>query len=179
MKLRIFWKTFALARRSGRRFLVFVTIYAFLIAITAYFIKIAYQFQAAIYAWFSVLVIVMAIVVSSLYGFLVSNYRKREIATLRTIGWDAGSIQTLFLSELFLVFISAILVVLEIIFHIVALTYWAFYPYSPPADLQTLIIPWGILAVTLVIIFACQVPGILLGYRKILKVRPMEAMRKA
>ncbi|NHI92696.1 MAG: FtsX-like permease family protein [Candidatus Lokiarchaeota archaeon] len=178
MKLRIFWKTFSMARRSGRRFIVFVTIYAFLIAITAYFLKIAITLQVAIYAWFTILVIVMAIVVSSLYGYLVCNYRRREIATLRTIGWDAGSIRTLFLSELFLVFISAILVVLEIIFHIVALTYWAFAP-TPPEALQDLIIPWWILSITLVIIFGCQLPGILFGYRKILKVRPMEAMRKA
>lgn len=178
MKLRIFWKTFSMARRSGRRFLVFVTIYAFLIAITAYFIKIAIQFQAAIYAWFTILVIVMAVVVSSLYGFLVCNYRKREIATLRTIGWDAGSIRTLFLSELFLVLLSAILIVLEIIFHVVALTYWVFAA-APPPGLEAIIIPGWILGVTLLIIFSCQIPGILLGYRKILKVRPMEAMRKA
>ncbi|MHA1784111.1 MAG: FtsX-like permease family protein [Candidatus Helarchaeota archaeon] len=178
MKLRIFWKTLSMARRSGRRFIVFVTIYSFLIAITAYFLKIAIDSQYAFYAWFTILFIVMAIVVSSLYGYLVINYRKREIATLRTIGWDAGSIRTLFLSELFLVFIAAIFVVLEIIFHVVALTYWAFAP-TPPAALESLIIPWWILLVTLLVIFACQLPGIIFGYRKILKVRPMEAMRKA
>ena len=178
MKLRIFWKTFSMARRSGRRFVVFVVIYAFLIAITAYFLQQAALNQNAFFAWFTVLVVTMTIVVSSLYGYLVCNYRKREIATLRTIGWDAGSIRTLFLSELFLVFMSAIFIVLEIIFHVVAIAYWA-DPTNPPVTLQSVIIHPLILLITLLIVFVCQLPGILFGYRKILKVRPMEAMRKA
>ena len=178
MKLRIFWKTFTMARRSGKRFLVFVTIYAFLIAITAYFLQQAVGNQNPFFAWFTVLVVISAVILSSLYGFLISNYRKREIATLRTIGWDAGSIRLLFLSELILVFVCSLIVVLEIIFHVVALTYWA-SPLNPPAALQSVIINPVILTITVAIIVGCQIPGMLLGYWKILKIRPMEAMRKA
>jgi len=167
-----------MARRSGKRFLVFVIIYAFLIATTAYFMQQAVLNTNALYTWFTVLVVMSAVILSSLYGFLISNYRKREIATLRTIGWDAGSIRLLFLSELILVFVSSLIVVLEIIFHVVALTYWA-NPTNPPIQLQSVIIDPVILTITVIIIISCQIPGMLLGYWKILKVRPMEAMRAA
>jgi len=178
MKFRIFWKTFTMARRSGKRFLVFVIIYAFLIATTAYFMQQAWLNPNTLFTWFTVLVVISAVILSSLYGFLISNYRKREIATLRTIGWDAGSIRLLFLSELILVFVSSFIIVLEVIFHVVAVTYWA-NPTSPPVALESVIINPVILIITVAIIIGCQIPGMLLGYWKILKIRPMEAMRKA
>ena len=146
LKFRIFIKSLKLALRTGRRFIIFVIVYMFLIVFTSYMLTQLFgasvkviqgpldiigmldkNFQSLQEQIFGLdmgyilgflLVVTGTVVVSTFYGFIVSGYRKREVATLRTIGWDSGSIRTLFLGELLLVYLVAFLVVIEVIFHI-------------------------------------------------------------
>ncbi|MHA1379928.1 MAG: hypothetical protein ACTSRG_16280 [Candidatus Helarchaeota archaeon] len=204
MKLRIFWKSFKLAIRTGKRFIIFVLVYMFLIIFTSYmltnlfgarlmivqnlldyFEKSAYIFTAdmgfqnvSFFIWGFILVITGTVLVSTFYGFIVSGYRKREVATLRTIGWDAGSIRTLFLGELILVFLVAFLLVIEIIFHVIGITHYLFASTNI-SGLEGLIIPGLVLLITFSIILGCQVLGTFVGYRRMLRISPMDAMRKA
>lgn len=203
MKLRIFIKSFKLALRTGKRFIIFVIVYMFLIVFTAY--NLTNLFGPAVMVvsgpldWFGIiekniglqtfkptlevillflLVVIGTVIVSTFYGFIVSGYRKREVATLRTIGWDSGSIRTLFLGELLLVFLVAFLLVIEFIFHILGFMHYIFATTHIPGS-QGLIIPGIVLVITFSIIFGCQILGTIVGHRRMLRVSPMDAMRKA
>lgn len=200
MKLRIFIKSLKLAVRTGKRFVIFVCVYMFLVIFTAYMLiqlwgpsiqaienplekigdQIAFELfqdRTAFTIGF-ILITLGTVIVSTFYGFIVSGYRKREVATLRTIGWDAGSIRTLFLGELLLVYFVAFLLVVEIVFHVLGISHY-FLKTTDVPGLRGIIIPGEVLLITFTIILGCQVLGTLVGYKRILSVTPMEAMRKA
>ena len=200
MKLRIFMKSLRLALRTGKRFVIFVCVYMFLIIFTAYMLIQLWgpSIQAIInplekfgnelhFQLFSdttsfiigfLLIVCGTIIVSTFYGFIISGYRRREVATLRTIGWDAGSIRTLFLGELILVFLVAFLLVIEIVFHILGIIHY-FLKTTDVPGLRGIIIPGEVLLITFSIILGCQILGTFVGHRRILRVSPMDALRKA
>lgn len=202
MKLRIFIKSLKLALRTRKRFVIFVCVYMFLIIFTAFMLTnlfgpsiqlvqnpwdflikninifmFRFQDKGGFILGF-LLVVTGTIIVSTFYGFIVSGYRRREVATLRTIGWDAGSIRTLFLGELLLVFLVAFLLVIEIVFHIIGICHYLFETTNVPG-LSGLIIPGTVLIITFSIIFGCQILGTFVGHRRMLRVSPMDALRKA
>ncbi len=202
MKIRIFLKSFKLAWRTGKRFVIFVAVYMFLIIFTSYMLiqlwgpsiqaienpferlgnQIVFDMEfftpkGPLIIGFT-LIVVGTIIVATFYGFIVSGYRKREVATLRTIGWDAGSIRTLFLGELLLVYLVAFLMVIEIVFHILGVSHY-FLKTTDVPGLRGIIIPGEVLATTFLMILGCQVFGTFVGYRRMLRVSPMDAMRKA
>ncbi|NVM05062.1 MAG: FtsX-like permease family protein [Candidatus Helarchaeota archaeon] len=203
MKLRIFIKSFKLALRTGKRFAIFVIVYMFLVVFTAYNLTNLFGPSVMVIQgpldWLGIiekniglqtfkptlevillflLVVIGTVIVSTFYGFIVSGYRKREVATLRTIGWDSGSIRTLFLGELLLVFLVAFLLVIEFIFHILGIMHYIFETTHIPGS-QGLIIPGIVLVITFLIILGCQFLGTFVGHRRMLRVSPMDAMRKA
>ena len=169
MTFRIFVKSLGLALRSGKRFLFFVIIYAILIWITAYILDgmISRSENLVVLILLIVGVAVMALV----YGFLISNYRKVQVATLRCLGWTSADIKWLFIGELLLVIVVATFIDLEVIVHYLGI---GFYFGLNPTIFGAL--PFSI---TFVIVVGVQFLGVLVAYNKMLKVRPMEALRKA
>ncbi|MHA1299557.1 MAG: FtsX-like permease family protein [Candidatus Helarchaeota archaeon] len=203
MKFRIFVKSLKLALRTGKRFVIFVIVYMFLIVFTAFMLTNLFgpsvmvtqgpwdiygmlvknfallTFKPSTEMVLGFLLVVMGtIIVSTFYGFIVSGYRKREVATLRTIGWDSGSIRTLFLGELLLVFLVAFLLVIEFVFHVLGIMHYIFETTQVPG-LQGFIIPGIVLLLDFLIILGCQILGTFVGYRRMLSISPMDAMRKA
>jgi len=105
------------------------------------------------------------------YGLLISNYRKVQVATLRCLGWTSADIKWLFIGELLLVCIVATFIDLEIIIHYLGIGY---YFNIGPKIFSSL----AFLA-TFAIIVGVQFLGVFVAWRKMLSVRPMEALRKA
>ncbi|MHC1590938.1 MAG: FtsX-like permease family protein [Candidatus Helarchaeales archaeon] len=187
--LRVIWKSFKIAYRSKRRFIVAVFLYAALIITASYILNYANleifnpnanAMEILGLIGTATIIILGTLVSSMIYGFLISYYRKQEIATLRTIGWDKGSLRWFFLSELILVFVVAFLLVIEVMIHVLGFTQYASALFHfQIIGLDLVAINPIILVLIFIIVLGCQIIAILLGYWRMLKIRPMEAMRKA
>ena len=167
MTLRILMKSLRLAIRTGKRFWIFVTIYAILMATTSIFLDGAINGGDI---WPVLGLVAGTAVMALFYGLIISGYRKMQVATLRCLGWTSGDIKWLFLGELILVCVVAALIDLEIIIHYMGI---GFYFGATPAVIESL--PF---LMTFLLIVGVQFLGVLVAWRRMLKVRPMEALRK-
>lgn len=167
MTFRILIKSLRLAIRTGKRFWIFVTIYAILMATTSIFLDGALKGDSPL----PVLGLIAGTAIMALfYGLIISGYRKTQVATLRCLGWTSGDIKWLFLGELILVCVVAALIDLEVIIHYMGIGY---YFDLGPAKIESL--PF---LITFLLIIGVQFLGVFVAWRRMLKVRPMEALRK-
>ena len=186
MGLRLIGKSIKLAMRSRRRFIVFTLMYTVLMA------WMASNFETFFYKegdpteneWLMLgISIVSTLILSILYAWIVINYRKREIATLKCIGYTNANIRTIIIGELMWVTFVAFVLVAEVLIHITAaITYF----YSQAANFpgleeyhqitRPLLSIWPI-TITLAMFIVAQVLGIIAMYAKILKLRPIVALR--
>jgi predicted lysophospholipase L1 biosynthesis ABC-type transport system permease subunit len=173
--LRILFKSFRLAWRAWKRFLAFITLYLVVIYMVTYLLMTGQAISI-------VIAILGGVVVATLYGFLLTTFRKTEIATFKCIGWSNSNIRILIVGEILLVSVLAFLIFIEIGIHVTGL---AFYlsgnPFSPlffvPGSLQEVLLARNQLLVTFFVVVLAQIPGILLANYRILAVKPMEALR--
>jgi ABC-type lipoprotein release transport system permease subunit len=169
MTFRIFTKSLRLAIRTGKRFLFFVGIYAILMAWTAYTLDGLMTGGNIL----PVLLLLIAVaVVSLVYGLLISSYRKVQVATLRCLGWTSADIKWLFIGELVLVCLISALIDLEVLIHVYGIS--GFFG-SIPASIfgaTPFLISFGV-------ILLMQLIGVLIAWNRMLKIKPMEALRKA
>jgi ABC-type antimicrobial peptide transport system permease subunit len=156
-------------------------------------IWMTYNFQKFIYdgtgASEDVLLLVVSIIstliLSVLYAWIVINYRKNEIATLKCIGYKNSNIRTIIIGELTWVTFIAFMIMAEALIHITAGTTY-FYQQQilngtiSFADYATKTTPilniWPVLT-TLAMFLVSQILGIVIMYSKILKLRPIVALR--
>ena len=168
MTFRVFLKSLRLAIRTGKRFWFFVITYTILIGWTA--IQLDQMMQGAD-IWPVILLLGVVAVLALIYGLMISSYRKTQVATLRCLGWTSSDIKWLFIGELLLVCVVAAGIDLEIIVHYTGIGY---YLNLSPAKIDSL--PF---LLTFLIIVGVQFLGVFVAWRRMLKVRPMEALRKA
>ncbi len=185
MSLRLWSKSIKLAMRSRRRFIAFTLMYTVLMG------WMTWNFQVFLYGDPDVLLLVVSIVstliLSILYAWIVINYRKNEIATLKCIGYKNSNIRTIIIGELTWVTFIAFMIMAETLIHMTAgVTY--FYQQmilkNPPqisfseyaAKTTPVLNIWPVLA-TLAMFLVSQILGILVMYSKILKLRPIVALR--
>jgi ABC-type antimicrobial peptide transport system permease subunit len=120
--------------------------------------------------------------VATLYGFLLTTFRKTEIATLKCIGWSNGNLRILIVGEILLVSVSAFLLFIEVGIHVSGLSYYVSgdpfkpFPFVPPV-VQSILLARNQLLVAFIVVVLAQIPGILLANWRILAVKPMEALR--
>ena len=185
MGLRLWSKSIKLAMRSRRRFIAFTLMY------TVLMVWMTWNFQLFIYdngdadVLLLVVSIISTLILSILYAWIVINYRKNEIATLKCIGYKNSNIRTIIIGELTWVTFVAFMIMAETLIHITA---GATYFYQQQilkgtislSDYATKTTPilniWPILA-TLAMFLVSQILGILIMYSKILKLRPIVALR--
>ncbi|MFX1296233.1 MAG: FtsX-like permease family protein [Promethearchaeota archaeon] len=170
MTFRVLVKSLRLAVRTGKRFLFFVIIYAILLWWTSF--SLDQMINAGGQFWPMLLLIAAVAVVALVYGLLISSYRKTQVATLRCLGWTSSDIKWLFIGELILVCFVAAFIDLEIIVHYLGIIgyYTGTVPsiYGAPPFL-----------ISLSVIVGVQFLGVFVAWRRMLNVRPMEALRKA
>lgn len=185
MGLRLWSKSIKLAMRSRRRFIAFTLMY------TVLMIWMTWNFQLFIYdngeadVLLLIVSIVSTLILSILYAWIVINYRKNEIATLKCIGYKNSNIRTIIIGELTWVTFIAFMIMAEALIHITAATTY-FYQQQilkgsiSLSDYTTKTTPilniWPVLA-TLAMFLVSQILGILVMYSKILKLRPIVALR--
>jgi ABC-type antimicrobial peptide transport system permease subunit len=131
-----------------------------------------------------VIAILASVTLSILYAWIIINYRRMEIATLKCIGWTNGDIRTLIVGEIVWVSTIAFIIVGEILIHFAAAmnyyTYQNFVTGISVEEYRQMVRPllqiWNVVY-TAIIFLTAQVIGILLMYNKILKLRPIVALR--
>jgi ABC-type antimicrobial peptide transport system permease subunit len=126
--------------------------------------------------------LVSTISLSILYAFIIINYRKTEIATLKCIGYTNGNIRTIIVGELVWVTMVAFTIIAEVLIHISAVFTYVKYTGAQISDdiLPTISVPLLSIfpiIITLALFLISQVLGILIMYRRILRLRPIVALR--
>lgn len=156
--------------RSRKRFLVFTILYVALI------IWMSYSLQTAEGVTL-IIAIVSSVLSSILYAWLIIRFRRMEIATLKCVGYTNNDIRTVILGEIIWVSISSFIVVFELLIHFTAFEIIGMeFINKSLDDYEVFISPINLL-ITIGIFLLAQVAGILLAYRKILKLRPIVALR--
>ena len=124
MGMRLIKKSIMLAMRSRRRFIVFSLMYTVLMTWMAYNFEtyinrvIDPELESTSELLLLLISLVSTISLSILYAFIIINYRKTEIATLKCIGYTNANIRTIIIGELLWVTMVAFVVVVEILIHI-------------------------------------------------------------
>jgi ABC-type antimicrobial peptide transport system permease subunit len=178
--LRVFFKSMKIAVRSRKRFAAFSMIYAILIMWIGITLRSG-DLTTSLDGWFA---IVAGVVVAMLYAFLLSHFRRDDIATLKCIGWSNNDIRLLVIAEIVTVTLTAFFGILEISWHIFGIVFWLnmgvsstpfTIPYNPFIAFWGF--PWPIMGLTLGILLAAQIPGIIITTWRVLSISPMRALR--
>jgi len=123
MGLRLIGKSIKLAMRSRMRFIIFTLMYTVLMLWNAWNLQ---DFTHPSGEDGNLLLLLISIgstvVLAILYAWIVINYRKREIATLKCIGYTNGNIRTLIVGELVWVTSMSFFIVAELLIHVTGFT---------------------------------------------------------
>ncbi|MEM2109033.1 MAG: FtsX-like permease family protein [Candidatus Odinarchaeota archaeon] len=161
---RILKKSLLMSTRVKKRFVLAVLFYCILSWWVAFTIQLGNSLLV-------VLGILGGLIIATVYGFILSQFRKGQIATLKCIGWGNSNILLLLIGEILFVSLLGYILTLEIDIHILGVsTYFEDilrqFVFSGPA-----------LAIALLVVIGAQVPGIILAYWRTLKVRPIVALK--
>jgi len=185
MGLRLWSKSIKLAMRSRRRFIAFTLMYTVLMG------WMTWNFQDFLYGdgdpdvLLLIVSIVSTLILSILYAWIVINYRKNEIATLKCIGYKNSNIRTIIIGELTWVTFIAFMIMAETLIHITAGATYFYQQQSLAGNISAatylekttpILNIWPVLA-TLAMFLVSQILGIVIMYSKILKLRPIVALR--
>lgn len=164
--------------REKKQFIVFCLMYTVLIFWTSYSLELILRFGTGASGSFFI-ALGVGVFLSLLYAWIIVRRNSKIIATLKCIGWTNGDINSLVTGFIMFTTIIGFFIVIEVLFHFVAIVGYfqsAFAPSAPVSSLPLI----GLLPVffTFVIFLFFQVIAILLANRKILKVRPIVALKK-
>ena len=182
MGFRLLGKSIMLAMRSRRRFIAFTAMYTVLMLWLSMNLKEYLNNDSPGSINMLVYSVLATVVLSIIYAWIIVNYRKQEIATMKCIGYTNSNIRTIMLGEIIWVTLVAFLIVAEVLIHQTAAT--TYYQNqnltaadSTYYDLTTPILQIKPVLTTLGIFLVSQIVGILIMYSKILKLRPIVALR--
>ena len=184
LAFRLFKKAVLMALREKKQFIVFCLMYTVLIFWTSYSIELIIVgggLGLASASFF--LALGVGIFLSLLYAWIIVSRNRRTWATLKCIGYTNGDINSLVSGSILFTTIVGFIIVIEVLFHYVAAVG---YIWAADAALNATVYDVAILplvsllpvVVTFIIFLFFQIMAILLANRKILKVRPIIALKK-
>jgi ABC-type lipoprotein release transport system permease subunit len=170
--------------REKKQFTVFCLMYTILIFWTSYSIELVIQTPGlgiASTSFFMALGI--GIFLSLLYSWIIVRRNSKTIATLKCIGWTNKDINSLISGFILFTTFIGFFIVIEVLFH-----YAAFFGYIYATNPAVFGTPYYIenlplvsllpVFVTFIIFLFFQILAILLANRKILRVRPIIALKR-
>ncbi len=179
--MRIFFKSWRLATRNRRRFFGFIVVYSMLaLAIATSFKQL--EKDPGNYVLL-IVTIAVGIILSTMYGLILTTFRKKEIATLKAIGWSNGNVRARILGEILFLSLIGFILLIELDVHILGLSYYIF-GLDPIVLVDTPLVQnfyfsRSIMILTFILIVTLQIPGVLFANNRALQVKPMVAMRGA
>ena len=172
MNFRVFFKSLKFAFRAKKRVIPFMMVYAIL------FIVVSDGLLTADYLWY----LLMALIVSTFYAILISQFRRRDMSVFKCIGWRNNDVMLLVIGEVILVTLASFLVMLQISFEIVGIVAYFSITLTPgsffAAVRDFIVIDATPLFTTFFIILGLQIPGLLVAQRRTMSVPPMKALRE-
>jgi len=173
LNLRILFKSFRLAFRAKKRVISFIIIYAILFIVVAKGLQEARTFEASL-PWLG-----MALVVSTVYAILISQFRARDIAILKCVSWGNQEIFLLLVGEVVIVAVAAYLLVFQLSVEILGIVAYLETNFILLRQLQDLVVVnWVPMILTLFYIVVLQIPGLLLARWRAMRIPPMRALRE-
>lgn len=160
--------------REKKQFTVFCLMYTILIFWTSYSIELVIKTPGlglASTSFFMALAI--GIFLSLLYSWIIVRRNSKTIATLKCIGWTNKDINSLISGFILFTTFIGFFIVIEVLFH-----YAAFFAYIDPTTPTVPLVSLLPVFVTFIIFLLFQIMAILLANRKVLKVRPIIALRR-
>ena len=178
MRIRLWKKAVKMTLREKRMFVIFTGIYTILIFLTSFFIETTLSAGGGFLSnYFIMIFFFTSLILSLLYAWLIVSRNRRVWATLKCIGYTNGNINSLVTGIIMFTTIMGFIIVIEVLFH-----YAAIVAYLISAGLisNTPIILISLLPVvtTFFIFLVVQIIAIILANRKVLKVRPVQALKR-
>ncbi len=166
-------KAILLSLREKKVFIVFTLIYTTLIFLTSLFIDLGSDV-----VWYFVYIFIgVSLFLSLLYAWILVSRKRRVWATFKCIGYTNKNILSLISGMILFTTLVGFFIVIEVLFH-----YTAALAYLHSEGFLTSIneILIGLLPVILTsaLFIFVQIIAFILVYRKVLKVRPIIALKK-
>jgi len=176
MVFRLFKKSILMVLREKKQFTVFCLMYTILIFWTSYSIELVMDEPGVGLASTSFFIALgVGIFLSLLYSWIIVRRNSKTIATLKCIGWTNRDLNSLISGFILFTTIIGFFIVIEVLFH-----YAAIVAYLKAAENIKEIPLVSLLPVfaTFIIFLAFQIMAILVANRKVLKVRPIIALKR-
>jgi len=176
--MRMWKKAVLMTLREKKLFTVFTLIYMSLIFITSLFWELSITGGIGEIAGYFVLIFLgTSLLLSLLYSWIIVSRNRRTWATLKCIGYTNKNINSLITGKILFTTLMGFFIVIEVLFHYTAVVGYlqsAGIPVSLPLTLVGLV-PVSLTSIIFIIV---QLVAIVLAMRKILKVRPIIALKK-
>jgi hypothetical protein len=170
-------KAILLSLREKKIFTVFTLIYTTLIFLTSFFIGLGFRGELGELAWYFVLIFFgTSLFLSLLYAWILVSRKRRVWATFKCIGYTNKDILVLVSGIIFFTTLVGFFIVIEVLFHYAAIV--AYLNQLPEFDLLTTLVDLLPVVITSAIFIFVQIIAFILAYRKVLKVRPIIALKK-
>lgn len=170
MNFRVFFKSIKFAFRAKKRVIPFMIVYAILFIVVSDGLV-----ESTNQMWY----LLMALIVSTFYAILISQFRRRDMSVFKCIGWSNNDVMLLVIGEVILVTVASFLIMLQISFEIMGIV--AYFEGAAglfDAIYEFIVIPAQYLFTTFFIVLAMQVPGLFIAQRRAMSVPPMKALRE-
>ncbi|MFX1257187.1 MAG: hypothetical protein ACFFAN_04980 [Promethearchaeota archaeon] len=174
---RLWRKAIKMTMRERKMFLIFTLIYTILIFLTSFFIETTLAGGSGLATYFILIFFSTSLILSLLYAWMIVARNRRVWATLKCIGYTNGNINSLVTGIILYTTIIGFIIVVELLFH-----YAAIMAYLQSANIVSniplILVSLVPVVLTFGIFLLVQLLAILLANRKILKVRPMLALKR-
>jgi hypothetical protein len=124
----------------------------------------------------------MALIVSTFYAILISQFRRRDMSVFKCIGWSNNDVMLLVIGEVVLVTVASFLIMLQISFEIMGIVAYFSLDFGVGtlfSDVYNfIVIPAGSLFTTFFVVLIFQTPGMFVAQRRAMSVPPMKALRE-
>ncbi len=159
--------------REKKQFTVFCLMYTILIFWTSYSIELIETTGLGLASTSFFMALGIGIFLSLLYSWIIVRRNSKTIATLKCIGWTNKDINSLISGFILFTTFIGFFIVIEVLFH-----YAAFFAYIDPTTPTVPLVSLLPVFVTFIIFLLFQIMAILLANRKVLKVRPIIALKR-
>ena len=171
-------KAILLSLREKKVFTIFTLIYTILIFLTSLFWDLAIKGEMGVSAnYFLAIFFGTSLLLSLLYAWILVSRKRRVWATFKCIGYTNKNIMVLVSGMILFTTIIGFIIVIEVLFH-----YTAAITYLQSAEfvlkLDPILIGLIPVIITSALFIVVQLAAFTLVYRKVLKVRPIIALRK-
>lgn len=173
-------KAILLSLREKKIFIVFTLIYTILIFLTSLFWHLAIVPGGLGEEAYYLLAIFFgtSLFLSLLYAWILVSRRRRVWATLKCIGYTNRNILTLVSGMIFFTTFVGFFIVIEVLFHYTAALSYLNSGSPQILTSEVILIQLIPVIITSALFILVQILAFLLAYRKVLKVRPIIALKK-